>query len=152
MRSFENTSSELQTHFLQIRTVTITMLPVGRYVQFSSNTTIVACIVTSHWSTNGDAAVESVIVCQKCGMLLGSGGTRSPPVVTSAGVRQTGRRTSMRCLQFIDVAIDCGRMGGPPPWSEREPLFEFTLEFLLWKKKYSKTVQQLTSQTILRLV
>jgi hypothetical protein len=123
--------SELQTEFVHIRTSTMIMMLVGRYIQFSSNTTVVARIVVSEWSTNGNPVVERVVVGQKGGVLLGSGRIRTSPVVTVAVIRQTDRNTSVQCLRFIEITIDCLRMGGPSSRSKWKSLLKFALEFLL---------------------
>ena len=145
-------SSDLQTQFVHIWTVIIIiiMLLAGRYIQFSSNTTRVACVVTSDWSTNGDTVVERVVLGQKGCMLLGSGWIRSPPVITVAVIRQTDRNTSLQCLRFIEFTIDCVRVGGPSSGSKWKSLLKFALEFLLWIKKYKTTyfIQKLYVQVL----
>lgn len=139
MRSLQKMSSDLQTQFVHIWTVIIIMLLAGRYIQFGSNTTVVACIVASDWSTNGDPVVERVVLRQKGGMLLGSGWVRSPPVVTVTVIWETDRNTSLQCLRFIEITIDCVRVGGPSSRSKGKSLLKFALEFLLWIKKYKTT-------------
>jgi hypothetical protein len=140
MRSFQKTSSDLQAQFVHIWTVIIIMLLAGRYIQFSSNTTVVACIVASDWSTNGDPVVERVVLGQKGGMLLCSGWVRSPPVVIVTVIWQTDRNTSLQCLRFIKITIDCVRVGGPSSRSKGESLLKFALEFLLWKKEIQNNI------------
>ena len=141
MRSLQKMSSDLQTQFVHIWTVIIIiiMLLAGRYIQFSSNTTRVACVVTSDWSANWDPVVERVVLGQKGGVLLGSGWIRSSPVVTVAVIGQTDRNTRLQCLRFVEITIDCGRVGGASSRSKGKSLLKFALEFLLWIKKYKTT-------------
>jgi hypothetical protein len=138
MRSIEYISSDLYTEFFRIWTVSAFLLSVSRYKQFSSNTTIVTCVVPSNWSADGDSAVESVILRQKGALLLCSSRIRAAPVITVVVVIvvwQSNWSTGLQCLRFIEVTIDCVRVGRPCSTPERESLLKFTLEFLLWIKK-----------------